>query len=366
MGGIGGGSADLVGPRGGVDDAVGDRVTCAAAGSRCTVLGTRRGRVLAAGLINVSSTASGGSPREFCSALLSEIGRVDGGCWRVQCAPVLVPGVESMLVIDSAGRAHELAEIGDSPLRGSRRRKQRRVVSDGGWGSGGGSSTGGGAFETSSSTEPPRRQLRVAPPFARCSSVLISPAVEGTRFSWAENGSQGYGNAGAYVAVSSDGCLLSSARAGAGETVELKRGDRNGVVHASAWVDFRADGAHGLLVVDGGASVVTHGYGRTGHVSWFRGKESSAWTQAALFVRVLFAVGCGRAFLPLVCMERATKANEPAVCVRVLESPRVWRSENAALTLDHSLALGVWPKSCVYFGGSDYEAAPRRRISCVF
>eukprot|EP00752_Nemacystus_decipiens_P005974 g5396.t1 len=270
----GSGGAELVGARGSVGVAGGDRVTCAAAGRRCTMLGTRRGRVLATGLINNSGAANGGHPREFYSALLSEVGRVNGGCWRVQCVPAFAPGVESMLVIDSAGQAYELSATEEGSLRGSRRWKQQRVASHRGCGrdgrSGGGvSSSGGGtAVDTASSfsTKPPPRQLRVAPPFARCSSVLISPAVEGTRLSWAECGSQAHGNAEAYVAVASDGCLLSSPRPRAGETVDLQRGNDDGVVHASAWVDFRGDGAHGLLLVDGGASVITHGYGRTGHL----------------------------------------------------------------------------------------------------
>lgn len=267
---------------------VDDGVTCAAAGTWCTVLGTRRGRVLFTGMIVGSTIASGRPPRGFRSPTVSEFGRVDGGCWRVQCSPILDIQAETVLAIDYAGQAHEL-HGGGSPW-GPHRRKKQKVASGGGSGSGGGSSSGGvGARvepDISPSVDPPPRQLRVAPPFAKCSSVLITPAVEDTCLSWAEDGNRGRGNAEKYVAVASDGRLVSSFRTG--ETVELQRGAGDGVVHASAWASFHGDRAHGLLLVDGGASVVTQGNGRTGHVS----SKGRPLLVLAAAVWCVYVVGC--------------------------------------------------------------------------
>lgn len=279
------------------------------------MLGTRCGKVLATGVVVSSNAASGSPPRVFNSPSLSEFGRVDGGCWRVQCAPVLDQHAEAILVIDSAGQAHELHGIDSASARGPHRRKKQRVASRGSCGSGGGSSSGGGIAETkpgpverSSSMYLPPRQLRVAPPFAKCSSVLVSPAAEGTCLSWAENGSPGKGNDEAYVAVASDGCVLSSARARVGETVELQRGTGDGVVHASA--SFYG-GAYGLLLVDGGASLVTHGNGRTGHVS----SEQLPLLMLAAFVGGVLFVVLLRGFF--VRVERA----ELAGCEKPLQPP---------------------------------------------
>lgn len=273
-GGSGGGRAEVVGARGRRVVAVDDRVACATAGKQCTVLGTRRGRVLLTGLMHVCGD-EGRCIRSAISTALSEFGRVARGCWRVQCSPSLGrhSNLETMLVIDSAGQAHELNEIEieiDSS-RGQRRLKRQRVPSGGNFGSCGGSSRGGAGtepdpVEMAPWMTPPLRQLRVAPPFAKVSSVLVSPAIKDSCLSWAVNGSLGRCNGEVYVAVASDGYLLSSARTGEAPS-KLQRGTADGLLHASVWVDDCGENARALLLVDGGASVVTHGSGRTGHVS---------------------------------------------------------------------------------------------------
>lgn len=258
-----------------VDD--GDRVTCAAAGQYCTVLGTRRGRVLAAGVIQGRMYEN--HFIEYIKSEPFELGRLDGGvgCRRVQCTHTWDrPEAETVVAVDSAGRAHEVsghavAVVGpNSAAAAASGPKKRRIVSDGRRSSSVAFALMGGA----------PRPLPLEPPLSECSSVLISPSVEGTGASWAENGHRDWGAGHCFVAVSADGHLLASSETGENDhlgvlpaTAErrlLRRRRGGGVVHASAWVDGFSARSHGLLLVDGGASVVTHGNGRTGHVSPFR------------------------------------------------------------------------------------------------
>lgn len=236
-------------------------VTCAAAGKSCTVLGTRCGRVLAAGVIGVDDDAGG-----VHGFRLREFGRLAAGrrCWRVQCARFRDHAAEMVLVIDSGGEAHQLYRVGtmwachQMPVQACREELQNDS-------SGSGSGSGPERGVVASSTRSPR-PLMPEPPFARCLSALVSPATKGTCLSWMENGDSDWGGGDSFVVISADGHLLSSAGTGRNDQLRRRRGDM--VVHASAWIESLGDKSHGLLLVDGGASVVTHGNARTGHVSW--------------------------------------------------------------------------------------------------
>lgn len=258
------------GERGSRAVAVDAWVTCATAGKSCTVLGTRCGRVLAAGVIGVEEN----DDVHVDSLRLREFGRLARGlrCWRVQCARLREQAAEMVLVIDSGGQVHELSRVGTMLTCSELFVRACRECHD----SGSGSGSGGGPERrviSPSSTRPPR-PLTLEPPFAKCSSALVSPATKGTCLSWMENGDSDWGGGDSFVVVSIDGHLLSSA--GIGENDELRRGRGDGVVHASAWIETLGDKSHGLLLVDGGASVVTHGNARTGHVSWEDGPFGDA------------------------------------------------------------------------------------------
>lgn len=238
-------------------------VTCATAGKSCTVLGTRCGRVLAAGVIGVDGDVGGVYVDGF---RLREFGHLAAGlrCWRVQCARFRDHAAEMVLVIDSGGKAHQLYRVGTMwACHQMSVQVYREEWPDGCSGSSSGSGPERGVVASSTRTP---RPLMPEPPCTRCLSALVSPATKGTCLSWMENGDSDWGGGDSFVVVSADGHLLSSAGTGRNDHLHRRRGDS--VVHASAWIESLGDKSHGLLLVDGGASVVTHGNARTGHVSW--------------------------------------------------------------------------------------------------
>lgn len=287
-----------------------DWPTCITAGAGCTVIGTSSGRVLWCGPIVVHGEAypwPGVQPFGRLSVALP--------CWHVRCIRLDWPrAADTPLVIDSTGQVHHVVF---SPVPAYVDPQEgftiRMPAPDGGRSSGvedcssstvfasGGGTDGAngsgftcgcdcatGAFARSGKTVwghrsgcgvaaadsrrdnsgAGRQRTAPPPPPANCTSVLVSPAVKGVRGCWMESGHEAWGDGLSFLAVTADGCLLSSA--GVGEEDELSSSGgawSEGVLHASAWVGDESTASHGLMLVDGGSSVVTWGNARAGHVS---------------------------------------------------------------------------------------------------
>lgn len=276
-----------------------DRVTCAAAGERCTVLGTRAGRVL------VSAKRAEEELRGFY-----EYGRLppDG---RQQCRWVGQPQVYALdvpvvLVVDSpggqihafaegmphlnpaiVGQARKLRQTGPdvgaslaspapqspqtptrtphtSPLEGP----AKVATLDG----------GRGRLPNLSPPSPARpplqspRQSPRRPPATKkiFSTVTVSLGerrggdLTGELFVLALDGQAGWsGNWDAFMAVSTEGALLTAEVLGT-DSFRERRDD--GVVCALTWTGCTLGDSRSLLVVDDGRCLMTGGHGRTGHV----------------------------------------------------------------------------------------------------
>ena len=240
-----------------------ERVTCAAAARRVTVLGTSRGRVLC--LPNMHTVG------------FDELGRLPEGlrCWRVETALSLCRPSLTVFVIDSAGHAHIL-EKGEGNLRASFVSTQADEgckscgdgMSMGRGGEGGGivdsgqrCAQGGGLLPVSAAP------LRPTASLVKCCSVLVSPSeyIRGEQVSFVPDGvrSLGWRSAVSVAVVSDDGSLMTATTDGSG-VYKLRRRRSDGVVCAAVVVNQNIP--YGLLMVDGGASLLTWGSAITGQV----------------------------------------------------------------------------------------------------
>lgn len=303
--------ADVMGGRSA--DAPGDRVTCAMAGDGYTVLGTDSGRVLFAGNSGCRLSCYVMTPPVLGGFF--EFGRLPDGlrCWSVQRGCLRHSGVQMVLVIDCLGQVHAVCVVGctelsypvrvapqgaeletnnysclggiegdieDGMVDGSVDDVVDHVEYDrGSVFCGGGVSVdeegGDGSEEGLPSLLQPQSQRSTIPPppaaaATKCSAVFVSPCRandDGKLVSLALDGDAGWGVSNAFVGISDEGNFVVSAEVGPGH--DLKRRRRkgvDGVVCAVLWVEQQMLECRGLMVADGGASLLTWGNARAGHV----------------------------------------------------------------------------------------------------
>lgn len=286
-----------------------DRVTCAAAGDCFTMLGTRAGRVLVSG-----QRASEGYSTDTLRGFY-EYGRLPDR--RQQCRwidqPQAFPShVPVALVVDSpggqlhaftdgahdmnpyvVGRASEPRQIRQgagaslasqepqaprAPTRTPHAPQLKRAAEV---------ATFDGEGEplptpSPSPASPPRQPPRQPPATTKFSTVTISVGDRrgdtgtGELSVFALDGEPGWGIWDAFVAVSTEGALLTAGVTGT-DSLRERRGD--GVVCALTWLEMDVGDSRSLLMVDGGKRLMTSGHGRTGHVS---GRTTA---DAHLFIR---------------------------------------------------------------------------------
>ena len=278
----------------GADDSTGcvarrvnHRVTCAAATLDRTVLGTSSGRVLISTLLDNPSVSTGVG--------LFEIGRLSGGlqCRRVEISQYVSPRARSVFVIDSAGHAHAFPVdgaklkpsfasshadewwrcFGDSMsvIGGSVSMSGGGVNMDysGGNGDdivGGGQACGqkGGLHPDMALKTGLAMSSRLAMSLVKCSSIFVSPReIDFLDCSFCPDGMAGWGPFKSIVIISTDGCLM-TADANTNGVRGLRRRRGDGVVCAA--IGVVAKEPYGLLVVDGGASLLTWGNVNAGQV----------------------------------------------------------------------------------------------------
>ncbi|CAM9548427.1 unnamed protein product [Scytosiphon promiscuus] len=283
----------------------GDRATCVTAGQRTTVIGTSSGRVLGCGTMSINGTG-GLACREIIT--LGRLG-VALPCWRVQCTRLHNDyPADIILAIDSTGQAHNMAihsvpaygghhegfhirvqapdEDGDPAVEDGTLMSLSDGDIDGASGTSGvsgrgadvraagGSETGarggqdGGVAADDRGGDSRGGVRRMAPPSVKCTSVLTSPALKGVRGCWVESGHESWGHGVSFVAVMVDGRLLSSTGTGKEDELSSSSGYARGegVVHVSARIGFKSAISRGLMLVDGGTSVVTWGNAGSGHI----------------------------------------------------------------------------------------------------
>lgn len=258
----------------GADDSTGEvvgcaqieRVTCAAAAKNRTVLGTSRGRVLNSVHVGLSTVSGAG---------FVEFGRLPEGLrlWRVETSFLAWPNLT--FAIDSAGHAHTFAD-GTGNLRVS----FFSTLADEGCNScGDGMSLGSGGKDgeivdrgqdcgqEGAALHPvSAAPLRSPVSVVKCHSVFVSPSIsvgEDNHLSFVPDGVRGWGPTSTVVVVSDNGSLMTSASKWGGMH-ELHRRRNDGVVCAA--VGLNQSEPSGLLVVDGGASLLTWGNAISGQV----------------------------------------------------------------------------------------------------
>ena len=277
-----------------------ERVTCAAAIKYQTVLGTSHGRVL-------NSTHMGRPDISHYAGFL-ELGRLPEGlrCWRVETALYLSywPTL-TVYAIDSAGHAHTFTQ--GTNLRASfvstqaeNTRTQaddvctqadegckscRDVVSMGSREKDGEIiDVGQGCGKEEGLHSVLAAPLRSPVSLTKCHSVFVSPSqviLDDTHVSFVPNGVQGWGSARAVVVVSDDGSLMTAAAKESG-VHELRRLRSDNVLCAAVGVNETEP--YGLIMVDGGASLLTWGDAITGQVRRRRccGASSRAYSTSFL------------------------------------------------------------------------------------
>ncbi|CAM9330039.1 unnamed protein product [Laminaria digitata] len=221
-----------------------DRVTCATASTYRTVLGMNSGRVLMTIPLEFSTSTSN-------SGSFLEIGRLPDGlqCWRVGIDRYWYDLFFTVFVIDSAGHVHIIREDGMY----TRPPFVSTQADEGCEGCGGGTGIGSGA------------KVGVGHQ-VKCSDVFLSPC-DNTRtanhVSFIPDGMHGLGSAISVVVISSDGSLL-TATANVRGVHELRRRMSDGVFCAAVF--FVESKPYGLLMVDGGASLLTWGTAHSGQL----------------------------------------------------------------------------------------------------
>lgn len=266
-----------------------DKVTCAAAGTSCTVLGTMSGKVFFAG-----THAQHGAPT---SGRFTEFGHLPYGssCWRVQHGMIREGAEDMVLVIDESGRVHALTRMGSSPqamLVSVERRTmgcedgdgdadRRMSMGAGNVGDHTPGTQGRMMFQARSSSSASTCSVHATPtrstpcppsPATKCSTALVSPR-RGTNVgdggildhcSFIPHGYVGWDTQDSFVVITTDGALVSSNGVGPGHDVRAIV--ESGVVCAAAFLAKDAIESYGLVVIDHGNSLLTWGDGRSGHV----------------------------------------------------------------------------------------------------
>lgn len=257
----------------GADDSTGEvagcaqieRVTCAAAGNNRTVLGTSRGRVLNSVQVGLPIVSGAG---------FVELGRLPEGLrfWRVETSYFGWPNLT--FAIDSAGHAHQFVE-GTGNMRASFGSTPADEgcnscgdgVSLGSGGKGGEIVDRGQDCGQEGALHPVlAAPLRSPVSVIKCHSVFVSPSrsiIYGKHLSFVPDGVRGWGLSTTVVVVSDDGSLMTAASKWGGMH-ELRRLRNDGVVCAA--LGLNQSEPSGLLVVDGGASLLTWGNAISGQV----------------------------------------------------------------------------------------------------